>query len=460
MLSPQDLSRHGRSLIEAGLEALTTGEHGQDLLDELVRTIKWTLNQMSTQGAFEAAAVLSRRIADTLDASVGPHRAATLIARSYLGRALLSCGQFSAAHQTLEETLAGQTALVGADDLETLLTRSFALRARAHFVSQTDVIVQYEEFEADTQRTLGPDDRITLAARNTLALTLRHAGLITKALPLHESVLADRERVLGPTHPDTIRSRANLAMGYLAARRGPAAVELLRRTVADAEERLGERHPETMAYRNNLGQTLRDHGDHGEAIRMLERVLKDREEVLGPDHFDIFPTRIGLASGYIHDGRNDEAYALVTRALALEATGEEPPTATTLGRTYTALNVMYATGRRRQAKRGLRRLHHDTKAVLGSDAELARTIRARVRVHPLLVTVNRWNLASLRIDPRAAQTSAFAVGALFSTLLAGWITGQALLIRIGLLGIGLHLALGLAAVVRVLLSGRSRRRSR
>lgn len=460
MVSPQDLSRHSRSLIEAGLEALTAGERGEDLVDGLVHNVKWTLNQMSTEGAFDAAAVLSRRVADTIDASIGRSHPATLVARSQLGVALLSSGDFSAGREILEETLAGQTGLLGPDHLETFATRSFVLRARAHFLSRAEIIPQYEEFEADAERAMGSDGRITLAARNTLALLLRHAGLITEALPLHESVLADRERLLGPTHPDTIRSRANLAMGYLAARQAPAAVELLRRTVADAEEHMGERRPETMAYRNNLGQTLRDHGDHAEAIRMLERVLKDREEVLGPDHFDIFATRIGLASGYIHDGRTDEAYALVKRALAFNAKGEEPPTATTLGRTYLALNVMYATGRRRQAKRGLKRLYHDAKAILGSDAELTRAIRSLVRVYPLLPAIRRWNSASVRISVRAVERSGFALGVLVSTLVAGWITGQAFLIQMGLVGIGLRLALGLAAVVRALLSGRPRQRGR
>jgi tetratricopeptide (TPR) repeat protein len=394
------------------------------------------------------------------DATIGRDNRATLIARSYLGRALRSSGQLVSAHLVLDETLVEETRLLGAEDIETLTTRAFALTARQHFLSQEDVISQYEEYEADAEQALGPGHRMTLSARNTLALLLRNAGHITRALPMHEAVLADRTRILGPTHPDTIRSRANLAIGYLRAGQGDAAAELLRHAVAPAEERLGKRHHETMTYRNNLGQILRNHGDHGEAIRLLEQVLKDREEVLGPDHFDIFPTRIGLASGYVHDGRNDEAYALVNRAFSANSAADEPPNSVTLGRTYTLLNVMYATGHRRHAKRELTRLYHDAKAVLGPDAELTRTVRRLVRSYPLLPTINRWNSASVRVDPRALRAFTFAAGALSSMLLVGWITGQTYLIHIGLLGISLRLALVLVAVVRVFTSKRRHQRSR
>ena len=67
-----------------------------------------------------------------------------------------------------------------------------------------------EDTLARRRRVLGEDHPDTLAAANGLAISLRAVGDYQAARELGEDTLARRRRVLGEDHPDTLASADNL----------------------------------------------------------------------------------------------------------------------------------------------------------------------------------------------------------------------------------------------------------
>ena len=69
-----------------------------------------------------------------------------------------------------------------------------------------------EDTLARRRRVLGEDHPDTLASANGLAISLRAVGEHQAARELGEDTLARRRRVLGEDHPDTLASADNLAV--------------------------------------------------------------------------------------------------------------------------------------------------------------------------------------------------------------------------------------------------------
>ena len=61
-----------------------------------------------------------------------------------------------------------------------------------------------EQNLADQERVLGANDHHTLLSRSNLANAYRAAGRTAEAITLLEQTVADRERVLGADHPETL----------------------------------------------------------------------------------------------------------------------------------------------------------------------------------------------------------------------------------------------------------------
>ena len=133
-----------------------------------------------------------------------------------------------------------------------------------------------EDTLARRRRVLGEDHPDTLASADGLAISLRavggHPGTLTSASSLATSIghrgehqaarelaedtLARRRRVLGEDHPDTLASANGLAISLRAVGEHQAARELDEDTLARRRRVLGEDHPDTLASADNLAFSL------------------------------------------------------------------------------------------------------------------------------------------------------------------------------------------------------------
>ena len=116
------------------------------------------------------------------------------------------------------------------------------------------------ELDEDTlaryRRVLGDDHPDTLASANNLAADLRNLGEHQAARELDEDTLARRRRVLGDDHPDTLASANNLAVDLRDLGEHQAARELDEDTLARYRRVLGDDHPDTLTSANNLAVDL------------------------------------------------------------------------------------------------------------------------------------------------------------------------------------------------------------
>src|SRR6266704_145798 len=103
-----------------------------------------------------------------------------------------------------------------------------------------------EDTLARRRRVLGEDHPDTLTSADNLAFSLQ--GVRGQAArELGEDTLARRRRVLGEDHPDTLTSADNLAMILGRVGEEQAARELAEDILARRRRVLGEDHPDTLA---------------------------------------------------------------------------------------------------------------------------------------------------------------------------------------------------------------------
>ena len=134
-------------------------------------------------------------------------------------------------------------AILGEDHRDTLAAASdlaVSLRAAGEYQAAREL---GEDTLARRRRVLGEDHPDTLTSAHGLAISLRAVGERQAARELDEDTLARRRRVLGEDHPDTLTSADNLAaeLGEY-----QAAKELNEDTLDRRRRVLGDRHPDTM----------------------------------------------------------------------------------------------------------------------------------------------------------------------------------------------------------------------
>ena len=133
------------------------------------------------------------------------------------------------------------------------------------------------ELDEDTlaryRRVFGEDHPSTLMSANNLAVDLRILGEYQAARELDEDTLARYRRVLGEDHPSTLRSAGNLAVDLTQLGEYQAARELDEDTLARRRRVLGEDHPDTLDSAGNLATDLRDLGEYQAARELDEDTL-------------------------------------------------------------------------------------------------------------------------------------------------------------------------------------------
>jgi hypothetical protein len=226
----------------------------------------------------------------------------TPAAASNLAVSLRADGEYQAARELDEDTLARRRRVLGEDHPDTLASAdglAVSLRAVGGHPSALTSVSSLassatgpehqaarelgEDTLARRRRVLGEDHPDTLASASGLAISLGAVGEREAARELDEDTLARRRRVLGEDHPDTLTSADNLAFS-LQGVRGQAARELAEDTLARRRRVLGEDHPDTLAAAFVLVGALTGLGEYHAARELNDDIIARRRRLLGDEH--------------------------------------------------------------------------------------------------------------------------------------------------------------------------------
>ena len=141
-----------------------------------------------------------------------------------------------------------------------------------------------EDTLARRRRVLGEDHPDTLASADNLAVSLLGVRGGQAARELGEDTLARRRRVLGEDHPDTWTSASNLVMILGRVSEEQAARELAEDTLARRRRVLGEDHPDTLAAAFQLVCALTELSEYHAARELNDDIIARRRRVLGDEH--------------------------------------------------------------------------------------------------------------------------------------------------------------------------------
>ena len=150
-----------------------------------------------------------------LGRALGPGDLDTQNARITLAAAFHAVGRVAEAIPLLQESLAAQVQMLGADFPGALALRNNLASAYRATGRPAEAIPLFEENAASCERLLGIDHPKTVASRHNLALARQEAeqaaGRVSEAIPLSEQTLDGQELVLGAGHLDVEAARDNPA---------------------------------------------------------------------------------------------------------------------------------------------------------------------------------------------------------------------------------------------------------
>lgn len=228
---------------------------------------------MEESGDVEGAIKLDRELlADPTLAGLPNAAEITDSLRHNLAYALNNSGDFAESERLLRQTLASESARIGADHPQTLYTKK------------------------------------------ALGQSLHRQGRLDEAALLYAEVYEKRRKRYGDTHPLTLGSGGQLASAYNTLGRPAEAEPLLRRSL-EAQEARGQGDAlEAVVDRVMLGTTLEKLGRYNDAIAMADRAIASEK---GKPSRDTVAARNVRATALFRAGRVQEAKRAWDEALAL-----------------------------------------------------------------------------------------------------------------------------------------------
>jgi tetratricopeptide (TPR) repeat protein len=279
-------------------------------------------------GAFETARAFAEQCIRQWSRDSGEDHPDVITAQRYLGAILRDSGQYRAAFELTQKTLAKARRILGADsDITLALMSGYSadLRAQGDFAAGRELDTEAAQQLA---RILGPDDPRTLRAQNNLGLTLgflsdypaardllertyaaqsqasqgvsridvlstwgnlarvvRLSGEYAEARLLAEDAYEFARKELGPDHPRTLYAGKELSIAQrMAGEPADDVVAFARDNLAQFERVLSDKHPATIAATTSLGNALRVAGEIDEALQISRHVMSRYREAYQPGH--------------------------------------------------------------------------------------------------------------------------------------------------------------------------------
>ena len=132
-----------------------------------------------------------------------------------------------------------------------------------------------------------------------------------------KQALAIREKTLGPDHPYVAIISEGLARTYLDQGRYADAEQFYKRSLSIEEKAYGRDNPNTANSLEGLAHVYHAEARDAEAVTFERRVLEIHEKTVGPNHPEFAISLGNLAVDYEEQGRYAEAEPLFKRALAI-----------------------------------------------------------------------------------------------------------------------------------------------
>jgi hypothetical protein len=215
---------------------------------------------------------------------LGPDHPDTLMMAHIVAGTLFELGEYSAARDLQQDTLARKRRLFGDDHPATLLSAHTLAPMLAACGEVQAAHVLAEDTLKRRRRLFGHDDPDTLFSANTLACRLAALGRDEEARTLAEETLSQLRQLAGDDGPGTLICANTLPPVLVALGEAHAARALAEDTLARCRRVLGDDHPATLSSAHILAAVLADLGEHRAARALAEDTLARRRRVLGDDH--------------------------------------------------------------------------------------------------------------------------------------------------------------------------------
>jgi len=269
------------------------------------------------KGDMAAAEAGARQALDGVDDFLPGDNNLTLLARFYLGAALVELSRYADAQPVLEQLDKDIRTAAKPEGVDLGLVLLYRTRNSYWLDRRADSIAQGKELEAWVRTNVGTD-----GARYAVAQLEYGAASMLAGHP------ADAEKQLRPaadlfwkqTDPSERASsiRAMTYLGRVVAQQGrlPEADTILSAAVTRAESLFGPDRIETASPLADRAQNLTNMSRFPEAGTIFERVLKIELATYGADSVDVAATRNNIALNLEAQGRFEEAAPLFEAARA------------------------------------------------------------------------------------------------------------------------------------------------
>jgi tetratricopeptide (TPR) repeat protein len=248
--------------------------------------------------------------------SSGQRNRDVLEARRHLGIALRELGDYPAAFNLNQATLAMMTQTLGPENEETLLlTNSHGadFRARGDFeLAREHDEDSYRRHEA----AFGTSDRRTLRSANNLAVDYGLISDYPSALKRHTNVLrwvrrpgADSGAHVTLMVWDGLARILRLSGNY------SEAIDVGEDAHQYGVKELGAEHPATLRTAKDLSIALRMSGATADGLELADATFQKQHRSFGPNHPDTLAAAMNLANANRMADRLDEGYELARQTL-------------------------------------------------------------------------------------------------------------------------------------------------
>lgn len=276
-----------------------------------------TLRYLNNIGDFMTCRLLGERFVRQWSADSGQDNEYVLDASRYLGNALRELGEYRAAYEMIESTLARAETVVGPRNPLTLALRNAFgadLRARGEFS-------RARELDLDTlhlhEEQFGFDDPQTLRVRNNVALDYGLDCRYEEAQRLHEEVYImqrdDASEVVTPS--EMLNSQVGMARAVRLCGNFASARDLGEDAYAFGRDELGAEHYLTLRAATDLSIALRRIPDgREEGLELAQRIFELSERLFGETHPGTLAAGVTLSNNLRTLGRLDEALVEAKRS--------------------------------------------------------------------------------------------------------------------------------------------------
>lgn len=315
----EDLSRGGQA--EVAVRAALELEAGLAVLDMpwsselLFRTRIVRAQAMEEAGDVEGGIALNRELLEhPLLAQLADRADVTDGLRHNLAFALLNSGSFPEAEGLVRDTLASETARLGADHPQTLYTKKTLGQALHRQGRLEEAVLFYSEVYAKRRTIYGEDHALTLNSGQQLAAAYNTLERPAEAEPLLRGALESRiARGEGESH-DALLDRVMLITTLDKLGRPDEALAMADEAITLERDKP---HRDTLAARNFRALLLLKAGRVDEAHAALSHVLQVAPEVMGVEHPNYAVFLSSAAGVDLARGDAQAARAKLDRAIPL-----------------------------------------------------------------------------------------------------------------------------------------------